>query len=84
MLVGLNCISINTADRPLSEAKVKVAAMVSHYKLFAKNSDNSQGKLTFKGSALKRDKLSRSCRRVFSRTTLTKAFMSVYCLKIPL
>ena len=42
-----------------------------------KNSNNSQGKLTLKGLALKRDKLSRSSQRVFSHTTLTRDFMSM-------
>ena len=42
-----------------------------------KNDDNSQGKLTFKDSVLKRDKLSRSCQRAFSHATLTRDFMSV-------
>ena len=43
--------------------------------------DNSQGKFTFKGSVVKRDKLSGSCCRVFSLTTISKDFMSVYNAK---
>ena len=51
-------------------AMASVSTTIS--KIFAKNDDNSPGKLTFKDSALNRDKLSRSCRRVFSHATLTR------------
>ena len=36
-----------------------------------------RGKLTFKDSALKIDKLNRSCQRVLSHTILTRDFMNV-------